>query len=55
MIEAYLGEDEDGDVVMRDEDGDEGDPPKIFLHAITGREASETMKIYGQIIDLGIS
>jgi hypothetical protein len=33
MIEAYLGEDEDGDVMTQDEE--EVDTPKISLHAIT--------------------
>jgi hypothetical protein len=46
MIEAYLEEDEDRDV-MHDEEED--DTPDISLHAITSKGTLETMKIYGRI------
>jgi len=36
-------------VVMSEEEDDEGDLPKISLHAIRGKVASETMKVYGQV------
>jgi len=47
MIKAYLGEDEDRDVMMHDEEED--DTPGISLHAITSKGTLETMKIYGRI------
>jgi hypothetical protein len=49
MIEAYWGKDRDGDVVMEEDDGEEGDQPLVSLHAITGKDAPETMKVYGVI------
>ena len=48
MIEAYLGEDEDDEVVMQEEEQD-GEPLEISLHAIFGKDTPETMKIYGRI------
>jgi hypothetical protein len=45
MIEAYLGEDEEGDVITQDE---EDDTLEMSLHAITGKDTPETMKIYGR-------
>jgi hypothetical protein len=38
MIEAYLGEDEE-----------DGEPPEISLHAISGKDTLESMKIYKRI------
>ena len=49
MTEACWGEDGDGDVVMKDEEEENEDPPKISFHAITGKETPKTMKVYGQI------
>jgi len=47
MIEAYLREDEDGDVMAQDEE--EEDTLEISLHAITGKDAPDTIKVYGRI------
>ena len=49
LIEAYRGEDNDGNGVITEEEEEVDDSPKISLHAITGRDALDTMKIYGQI------
>jgi hypothetical protein len=49
MIEAYRGEGDDGDEAMEEEEEESEDLPKISLHAITGRDALDTMKVYGQI------
>jgi hypothetical protein len=44
IIEAYLIEDIDGDGIAQEED-----TPEISLHAITGKDPTETMKTYGRI------
>jgi hypothetical protein len=49
LIEAYKREDNDGDGVITKEEEEGEDSPKISLHAITGRDASDTIKVYGQI------
>jgi hypothetical protein len=44
MIEAYLRE-EDGDGISQEEE----DTPEISLHAITGKDNPETIKVNGRI------
>ena len=39
---------------MKDEEDEDENPPKTSLHAIQGKEALETMKVYG-LIDKTIS
>jgi hypothetical protein len=47
MIKAYLREDVDGDGIAHE--AEEEDTPEISLHAITGKDPTETMKTYGGI------
>jgi len=47
MIEAYLREEEDGEEIAQVEE--EEVIPEISLHAMTGKDNPETMKIYGRI------
>jgi hypothetical protein len=49
MIEAYLAEDDDGDVTMEEKEEEKGDVPEISLHTIMGKDVPDTMKVYGLI------